>query len=571
MSPPRILHLLSQRPGRSGSGVFLTAMVREAAARGYRQHAVAVGPPGTSHRELPPLGPGELTPILFPDPEAPFPAPGNSDVMPYPSSVFSKMSGEEIEQYLAVCRRVLLQVRERFRPDIVHAHHLFLMTAMAREVFHDVPMIATSHNAELRQMIRAPWLVPKVLPGVRDLDRICVLTPQSIEDTVEAYGVDPERIRLTGAGYRSDLFAWSDEPRRRIAARLAEEHDIHLPCGPDGEPLPAVTFIGRLSSAKGVPQLLAAVRQAQTAEPFHLLLVGAGGSNADGRHMDELVAEAGGRVHHLGAMPQEAVAQILRCSRAFVLSSLFEGLPLVMLEAAACGCPCLVAGLPTVESWVPESWRETGCFERFPALQTTEADRPVRSDIQRYVEDMTRGLERFIKDPPGDGERRRLAEVAAAHDWSAVFDRYQNVYAELGVESRGREAPGGSTPSSASDGRASEAAEQSRKTESTSERSGTHHKGAATTGPEETIMGGKHGHADALGKGHHKGGDGAGSVHIELRPELAKELHGLLTAALAGHGGKFGGKADAVGHKGSGYKGSGYKGGAADDAKGRKG
>ena len=67
-------------------------------------------------------------------------------------------------------------------------------------------------------------------------------------------------------------------------------------------------------------------------------------------------------------------------------------------------------------------------------------------------------------------------------------------------------------------------------------------------------MGGKHG-TEALGKGHPKGHGGGGSVVLELRPEVAKELHQILTAALAGHGGKHPGKlakpgADAVGSKG---------------------
>ena len=40
----RVLHLLSQRPGRTGSGVTVQALVREAAAAGWAQ-AVVVGTP----------------------------------------------------------------------------------------------------------------------------------------------------------------------------------------------------------------------------------------------------------------------------------------------------------------------------------------------------------------------------------------------------------------------------------------------------------------------------------------------------------------------------------------------
>jgi hypothetical protein len=78
----RLLHILSQRPGRSGSGVFLGAMVRQAARRGFAQHVVVAGPPGTTAAELPPLSDEEVSPIVFPSDDTPFPLPGNSDVMP---------------------------------------------------------------------------------------------------------------------------------------------------------------------------------------------------------------------------------------------------------------------------------------------------------------------------------------------------------------------------------------------------------------------------------------------------------------------------------------------------------
>lgn len=405
-------------------------MVREAAARGYRQHAVVVGPAGTSHHELPPLGSAELTPIVFPNDVATFPAPGNSDVMPYNTSVFSELSELQIEQYLEACRRALIEVRDRFQPDLVHAHHLWLLTGLARSVFGSAKMVATSHNAELRQMIRAPWLVPALLPGIRAIDRVCVLTPRSHRDTVEAYGVDPARIAITGAGYRPDLFHLGNESRRELAAKLRHDHGIELPQHPDGEPQALITFIGRLSSSKGLPYLLAAVEQLADLD-CHLLLVGASGSGDDGARMDTLVAQAGPRVHHLGAMPQQAVSLVLRCSDLFVLPSLFEGLPLVMLEAAACGCPCLVAGLPTIASWAPETWRATGCFELIPPLVTTEADRPNLADVPRYVQSLAGGIARFFEKPPAAASRQRLAQLATEHSWAQVFERYQEVYSQL--------------------------------------------------------------------------------------------------------------------------------------------
>jgi glycosyltransferase involved in cell wall biosynthesis len=399
----RLLHILSQRPGRSGSGVFLVAMVREAARRGYEQHVIAGGPPGTSAAEVS-VDEDEFSPIVFPSPDAPFPVPGNSDVMPYPTTIFSEMTPLQVEQYLARSRWVMEEVRERFRPQMVHTHHLWLMTALAREVFADVPVVATSHNAELRQAVKAPHLLPFVLGGVRALDKVCVLTPQSVADTVECFGVRPERIAVCGAGFRDDVFHFADGRR-------------------EGEN--PVTFVGRLSTSKGIPFLL------EAADRFQVLLVGASGSGADGRKMDELVAAAGPRVRHVGAQPQEEIARILQGSAVFVLPSLFEGLPLTMLEALACGCPAVVSGLPTIQSWIPAEWREAGDIELVAPLQTTLADLPVPADVPRFVADLAGAIEPQLLRGHASERRRALAEKLLPHTWSAVFERYEGVYREL--------------------------------------------------------------------------------------------------------------------------------------------
>jgi glycosyltransferase involved in cell wall biosynthesis len=394
-----------------------------------QQHVIVAGPPGTSAAELPPLAPEQVSPILFPAAAAPFSVPGNSDVMPYPTTVFSRMTDLQVQQYLAVSRRVMEAVRATFRPQIVHAHHLWLMTALAREVFNDVPMVATSHNAELRQMIKAPHLAPQVLPGVRAIDRICVLTQQSVTDTVECFGVNPDRIVVTGAGFRDDLFRVSPEPRSTILADLRQQCGVALP---EEETIRLVTFVGRLSTPKGIPFLLeAAASLEREAPPFRIVLVGASGSGADGKKMDELVAAAGSVVLHPGAKPQEVVAKLLQVSDVFVLPSLFEGLPLTMLEALACGCPAIVTALPTLRSWVPAEWRETGFVSLVPPLATTRADEPVSADVPRFVVDIIAALKPHLAGSKTVRRRRTLAAKLTPHSWPEVFKRYERVYKEL--------------------------------------------------------------------------------------------------------------------------------------------
>jgi glycosyltransferase involved in cell wall biosynthesis len=181
-----------------------------------------------------------------------------------------------------------------------------------------------------------------------------------------------------------------------------------------------------------VPFLLEAAARARAAgTAFHLVLVGATGSGEEGARVGEMARAAGEVVVHVGAQPPEAVALVLQCSDLFALPSLFEGLPLTMLEAAACGCPCLLSALPTIRSWVPADFLEDGHFALVPPLATTDADVPVPADVPRYVDALARAIAAMLARPRGAAERAELASRLASHAWSAVFARYESVYDEL--------------------------------------------------------------------------------------------------------------------------------------------
>jgi glycosyltransferase involved in cell wall biosynthesis len=71
----------------------------------------------------------------------------------------------------------------------------------------------------------------------------------------------------------------------------------------------------------------------------------------DGELRDELQARAGANVRFLGPLPPDRVAERMRAADVFVLSSEFENLPVVLLEALASGLPVVataVGGVPEI-------------------------------------------------------------------------------------------------------------------------------------------------------------------------------------------------------------------------------
>lgn len=113
--------------------------------------------------------------------------------------------------------------------------------------------------------------------------------------------------------------------------------------------IPQLVSVGRLTPAKGQVLLIQACAQLRdNGVPFHLTIVG------DGPDRGRVEAEVAKmqlqtQVTLTGSLTQEGVRAALARSDAFVLPSLAEGIPVVLMEAMASYVPCIstpVNGIP---------------------------------------------------------------------------------------------------------------------------------------------------------------------------------------------------------------------------------
>jgi len=118
-----------------------------------------------------------------------------------------------------------------------------------------------------------------------------------------------------------------------------------------GMPADSLVFgtIGRLVPTKGLSYLIAAFSKVKKQMPsVHLVLVGDGPCRAE-LQMQASDALCGDSVHFLGHRAN--VEQLLKGMDVFILASVAEGMPRVLLEAMAAGVPCVatqVGGIPEV-------------------------------------------------------------------------------------------------------------------------------------------------------------------------------------------------------------------------------
>jgi glycosyltransferase involved in cell wall biosynthesis len=117
----------------------------------------------------------------------------------------------------------------------------------------------------------------------------------------------------------------------------------------DAGTLPQLLCVGRLAPAKGQVLLIQALAQLRDRGlRFHLTLVGDGPDRA---RVEAQIAALGLRksVTLTGALTQGQVRERFARADIFVLPSLAEGIPVVLMEAMSCGVPCVstpVNGIP---------------------------------------------------------------------------------------------------------------------------------------------------------------------------------------------------------------------------------
>jgi len=190
----KILHLLAQRPGYTGSGIHLRAMVKIADEAGYEQ-AVLCGIPFRDEVSFDTYTPVKLYPVWFETEDLPIPVAGMSDVMPYCSTKYSELKGKILKQWRAAFESKLKSALEEFQPDLILSHHLWMLSAIACKQVKDIPVFLISHGTALRQKDFCPQRASEVMPLLQKAEKTGAFEGRWV--AVDSFfGANPEESRF---------------------------------------------------------------------------------------------------------------------------------------------------------------------------------------------------------------------------------------------------------------------------------------------------------------------------------------------------------------------------------------
>jgi glycosyltransferase involved in cell wall biosynthesis len=162
---------------------------------------------------------------------------------------------------------------------------------------------------------------------IRRAERVMVLSAYMACELRRAHRTPPRKVTIVPGGVDLDWFSPGSRSMARTRLGLPQEADV-------------IVTVRNLMPRMGLQPLIEAFAQLLAERPgTHLVIAGDGPLKTA---LEEQVARAGlgGRVHLLGAIPEELLPEVYRAGDVFVMATrALEGFGLATVEALACGTP----------------------------------------------------------------------------------------------------------------------------------------------------------------------------------------------------------------------------------------
>lgn len=393
----KILHTLSQLPQKTGSGVYFTNLVKmfqEFPIENMVMYATQT-PYQIEWLSIP-----EAV-VRYKTLEAPYPIPGMSDIMPYEHSVFHQMSLMQQKQYRQRLKKILEEIKSNFAPDVIIAHHLFILTDVVREVFSDCLVIGICHGTDLRQIKKHPMFLSH-LTHLPMLDKVWTVSAHDVDEVKELFDIHSKSVVRMGGAFDQNIFS----------PPITSHKNVH----------PMVMYAGKITSSKGVFELVQTLPLLNKVFPgveIHIV----GNATEKDKEIIRALSEGSEQIHVYNAKDQQEMAESLKASDVFVLPSYYEALGLSAIEALACGKYVVASDIEGLQTQLGEKVNRSGVIEYVKKPTLHHLDQPVVSEIPDYVSRLAFAIIRQIKRQQAGDMPEEILQNVRQHSWEMLAKR----------------------------------------------------------------------------------------------------------------------------------------------------
>jgi glycosyltransferase involved in cell wall biosynthesis len=319
---------------------------------------------------------------------------------PVSTNTFYELKEDERLGYVRVFEEKITKAVEEFKPDIIHANHVWVASYVACKT--KIPCVITAHGTcqmGFKKKGGEPYRA-MALKSAQDAGRIIAISKPIMQDVVDFYNIDEKKVVLIGNGMDDEKFTAKRYDKDRVLYKYNIPYYINI-----------VAFAGKFTHFKGIDVLIdAAEKYEQVLESVATIIMGGGELEEE---IKKKVKEHNLKhVYFTGPLPQEEVAKIFSIASVSVVPSRREPFGLVAIEALACGTPVVA----TNEGGLPEF---------------------VNEKVGSLVDvDNCRQLAAHIITAVTDNWKKKKGQYAAeyakeSYTWSGIVKRIESVYKEV--------------------------------------------------------------------------------------------------------------------------------------------
>ncbi|MEA1940320.1 MAG: glycosyltransferase family 4 protein [Candidatus Caldatribacteriota bacterium] len=256
---------------------------------------------------------------------------------PRSNNTFYNLNDRQIRKYIKIMVDTTQEEVDKFKPDIIHAQHLWITPYAALKT--GLPYVVTAHGTDLKGFRKDRRYHAYALKGAQNAKKVITISRQVDRDTKELYKIkDDQRIIILN-GYDEELFKPKNITREEVLKRFNISKI----------PKYIVFFAGKLAHFKGVDVLLKAAKIYGNQLNGSVMTLIAG----NGVLYDELVELKNSlglkNTFFLGHINQSQLVDLYNIADVSTVPSRSEPFGLVAIEALACGTPVVgtdQGGLP---------------------------------------------------------------------------------------------------------------------------------------------------------------------------------------------------------------------------------
>lgn len=400
----KILHLISQYPSKTGSGIYLTEVYKNFKSMNYIQKVVCA----MNSDDVIDVNFNDVEIIKFKSDELPFPVVGMSNVMPYESFLFSDLVGEKLEKYIEVFKNKIIKIVEEFNPDIIFTNHLYIMTSIVASLNLNCKIFAFCHGTDLRQLYKNDIHKDFIIANIPKLDGIFALSEKQKYEIEKVFNFNKDKVYVIGGGYDTDFYY---DDKEKIYDRNSRVKLI---------------YAGKFSRAKGVIYLLKAFEKIKDKYNVELILAG-NGTGEECKEIIEFSKKLSDKVKLYGYMSKKEISNLFRDCDIFVMPSFYEGLSLVTIEAIACGLKVVMNELENFIDFVGEDIVKSKNIEFVKMPKLFDTDKVADSEVDDYIQRLSIGLENQIINLYDNNFERDFSSKIIQFSWKNITNNIKNI------------------------------------------------------------------------------------------------------------------------------------------------